>query len=134
MAGYPNDDPLNTPGFQALRSYILKHRSKAVGGPVCFEEHEKELRRLFASCEAETLAEDLARHDIDEKYITVDGERYRKALRAPATYTGAAGPMRIERNLYQPVGGGRVVCPSSFVPGSSRELGRRALPGSWSPW
>jgi hypothetical protein len=125
MAGYPNDDPLNTPGFQALRSYILKHRSKAVGGPVCFEEHEKELRRLFASCEAETLAEDLARHDIDEKYITVDGERYRKALRAPATYTGAAGPMRIERNLYQPVGGGRVVCPL--------ELRAGIVEGAWTP-
>src|SRR5688572_18535303 len=125
MAGYPNYDPLNTPAFQTLRSHVLKRRSKGVGGPGEFEKHEKELHRLFAACEAETLAEDLARYDIDVKYITVDGERCRKAFRAPATYTSAAGSMQLERNLYLPVGGGRTVCPL--------ELRSGIVEGAWTP-
>jgi hypothetical protein len=125
MAGYPNDDPLNTPGFQALRSYLLARRSKSVGGPAQFEEHEKELHRLLAACEAETLGEDLARSDIDVKYITVDGERYRKACRALGTYTSAAGTVKVERNLYQPVGGGRTICPL--------ELRTGIVEGTWTP-
>jgi hypothetical protein len=124
MAGYSNDDPLNSPGFQALRDYLLKRRSKPLGCSGNFEEHEKELHRLFAVCEAESLAQDLARHDVEEKYITVDGERYRKALRASATYTSQAGPMRIERNLYQPVGGGRTICPL--------ELRSGIVEGAWT--
>lgn len=125
MAGYPSDDPLNSPGFQALRSYLVARRSKPVGGPGGFEEHEKELHRLLAACEAETLAEDLARHDIDVKYITVDGERHRKACRAPGTYTTAAGTVKVERNIYQPVGGGRTICPL--------ELRAGIIEGAWTP-
>ena len=111
MAEYTKSDPLNTPGFDALRKYLLQRESSPVGTPGDFEEHEKELRRLFAVAETEILAEDLARHDVMVKYITVEGERFRLALRASTTYVGQAGPMRVTRNLYQPVGGGRTICP-----------------------
>jgi hypothetical protein len=125
MAEYTKDDPLNTPGFQALRDYLVKRDSKTVGSPGDFEAHETELHRLFAACEAEILAGDLARHDVEAKYITVEGERYRQALRAEKTYVGQAGPMRVERNLYQPVGGGRTICPL--------ELRSGIVEGAWTP-
>jgi hypothetical protein len=125
MAAYPNSDPLNTPGFEALRKYLENRRGQAVGEPGQFEEHEKELHRLMSVCEAELLAGDLGRHDIDAPYIEVDGVRYRKALRAGQNYTGQAGQLRVERNLYEPVGGGRTICPL--------ELRAGIVEGAWTP-
>ena len=72
---YTNDDPLKTPGFEALRRYLAQRQSTPIGEGKDFEEHEKELHRLFAACEAEIAADDLARHDVDADYISVDGVR-----------------------------------------------------------
>jgi len=71
------------------------------------------------------LSDDLVRHDVDAKYITVDGARYRRAIRAEQTYVGQAGRMRVERNLYQPVGGGPSICPLEFRAG--------IVEGTWTP-
>lgn len=125
MTAYPKNDSLNTPGFDALRKYLQDRRRQPVGEPGQFEEHEKELHRLLSICEAELLAEDLTRHDIDAPYIEVEGVRYRKALRAGQTYTGQAGPLRVERHLYEPVGGGRTICPL--------ELRSGIVEGAWTP-
>ena len=122
---YIANDPLKSPTFEALRKYVQERRSTPVGQGSSFEDHERELHRLVSSCEAELLAEDLARHDVNEKYVEVEGVRYRKALRAEKTYVGQAGPMRVERNLYQPVGGGPSVCPMEFRAG--------IVEGAWTP-
>jgi hypothetical protein len=122
---YTNDDRLKTPGFEALRRYLAQRESTPIGEGKDFEEHEKELHRLFAACEAEIVADDLARHDVDADYISVDGVRYRKAIRAEETYVGQAGEMRVGRNLYQPVGGGPSICPL--------ELRAGIVEGKWTP-
>ncbi len=122
---YTNDDPLKTPGFEALRGYLAQRQSTPIGEGKDFEEHEKELHRLFSACEAEIVADDLARHDVDADYISVDGVRYRKAIRAEETYVGQAGEMRVERHLYQPVGGGPSICPL--------ELRAGIVEGKWTP-
>ena len=121
---YTEDDPLNSPAFDSLRQYLLKHRSESVVDGE-FEEHENELRRLISACETELLCEDLSRYDVDEKYITVDGVRCRRALRAAQNYTGQSGSLRVERSLYQPVGGGKTVCPL--------ELRAGIVEGAWTP-
>ncbi len=122
---YRTDDPLETPEFECLRKYLLKCRKTPVDRGKDFEEHEKELHRLMSACEAELLADDLARHDVDSKYVTVDGARYRRALRAEKTYVGQCGDIRVERNLYTPVGEGRSVCPL--------ELKAGIVEGTWTP-
>ena len=108
MKDYPNSASLETPAFQTLREFIVERRSALVGS---FEDFEREIHRLFQDCEREVLAGELARYDVEASYVTVEGVRYRKALRAAETYVGQAGSLRVERNLYHPVGGGRTLCP-----------------------
>jgi hypothetical protein len=71
------------------------------------------------------LAQDLVAHDVDAKYVSMDGVRHRKAFRAEQTYVGQAGSMKVERNVYQPVGGGPSVCPL--------ELRSGIVEGVWTP-
>jgi len=122
---YIANDPLESPTFLALRKCVLDRRRARVGQGRSFEQYEKALHELISCCEAELLAEDLARHDVDAPYIVVEGERYRRAFRATQTYVGQAGEMRVERNLYQPVGGGTSMCPL--------ELRAGIVEGAWTP-
>jgi len=122
---YIENDPLESPSFKTLRKYLEKRRLRSVGGNQNFEDHEKELHRLISAWEAELLASDLVRHDIDKKYISVDGVLYRHAFRADQTYVSQAGSMRVERSLYQPVGGGPSICPM--------ELQAGIVEGTWTP-
>jgi hypothetical protein len=122
---YIEIDLLESPVWKALRKCVSERRTTPVGKGRSFEEHERELHRLLSNCEAELLAEDLARHDVDAKYISVDGERYRRAIRAEQTYVGQGGRLRVERNLYQPVGGGPSICPL--------ELRAGIVEGTWTP-
>jgi len=122
---YTANDPLKPPGFEALGKYLLERRNTPIGQGKNFEEHEKELHRLMAACETEFLSEDLARHDVEGKYITIDDVRYRRTIRAEQTYVGQAGRMRVERNLYQPVGGGPSISPLEFRAG--------IVEGTWTP-
>lgn len=122
---YSRIDGLESPAWRVLCEYVCERRRTPISKGRSFEEHERELHRLLSNCEAELLAEDLARHDIDAKYIEVDGERYRRAVRAEQTYVGQGGPMRLERNLYQPVGGGPSICPL--------ELRAGIVEGTWTP-
>lgn len=125
MREYSNSPAMETPAFQILQKFILDRRSRPAGENESFEEFEKEIHRLFQDCEREILCEELARFDIEAPYVTVEGVRYRKALRAAETYVGQAGPLRVERNLYQPVGGGRTTCPL--------ELRAGIVGGCWTP-
>lgn len=122
---YIERDPLESPAFKTLRKYLEKRRLRSVGGSESFEDHERELHRLISAWEAELLASDLVRHDVEEKYISVDGVRHRHAFRAEQTYVSQAGPMRVERSLYQPVGGGPSISPM--------ELGAGIVEGTWTP-
>jgi hypothetical protein len=122
---YIENEPFESPAFETLKKYVLERGCRSVLGRESFEEYERELHRLMSACEAELVAQDLARHDVEAKYITVEGIRYRRAIRAEQTYVGQAGPIRVERNLYQPVGGGPSVCPL--------ELQAGMVEGTWTP-
>jgi|SoiMethySBSTD1v2_1073268.scaffolds.fasta_scaffold352207_1 hypothetical protein len=125
MKEYPKSSVMETPAFRILQKFIAEHRSQSAGEEGSFEEFEREIHRLFQDCEREVLAEELASFDVKAPYVIVEGVRYRKALRAAETYVGQAGPLRVERNLYQPVGGGRTICPL--------ELRAGIVGGSWTP-
>jgi len=125
MKDYLNSPSLETPAFLNLRKFIAQRQSRPAGESGSFEDFEKELHRLFQDCEREILAGELARYDVEAAYVTVDGVRYRRALRTSETYVGQAGPLRVERNLYQPVGGGRTICPL--------ELRAGIVGGTWTP-
>lgn len=126
MTAYPSDGVFGTPAFAALRTLVERRRSRALAPSAeSFADFEEQLHRLVAGCEREILAAELARYDVEAPYIRVDGLRYRRALRAEETYFGQAGSLRVERNLYQPVGGGRTICPL--------ELQSGIVEGTWTP-
>ena len=125
MTVYSNDDVFGTLAFAALRKFLELRRSRSSGKLGSFADFEGEVHRLVADLERDIVGTELARYDVDAPYIRVDGVRHRKALRAQETYVGQAGPMRVERNLYQPVGGGRTICPL--------ELQGGIVEGAWTP-
>jgi hypothetical protein len=93
-----------------LRAFMNERR--AARGPVTdFEGFEREARRRFAAAEAEFVAEELARLDVDTPAVEIGGVPHRRVLRSPQTYMTAAGPVTVERTLY-----------------STRQDGERAVP------
>lgn len=89
-----------------------------------FEDYENEVHALFAQAEREILAEDLSSLDVDTPAIEVNGLCYHRALRSPATYQSAVGPIRVARTLYRH---GKEPC---IVP---MELRAGIVEGYWTP-
>jgi hypothetical protein len=58
---YTANDPLKTPGFEALSKYLLQRKETPTGQGQNFEEHEKELHRLMATCATELVSDAFVR-------------------------------------------------------------------------
>lgn len=99
-----------TTAFGELRSFMCERR--AASEPVAnFETFEREARERFAAAEAEFVAEELGRLDVDAPAVEVDGIPHRRVLRCSQTYMTASGPVSIERTLYSTrQDGERAVC------------------------
>lgn len=83
-----------------------------------FEAFEREARQRFAAAEAEFVAEELGRFDVDTSAVYIDGVRHRRVLRSSQTYMTAAGPVSVERTLYSTrEEGERAVCPMELRAG-----------------
>ena len=104
---------------------FLRQRRQSSEPAESFDEMEQELHRLFVAAEREALGRELSRFDRDVPQIEMGDEGYRRVLRCETTYTSAAGPVRVERSLYRPPGGGRSICPL--------ELGAGLVEGYWTP-
>jgi hypothetical protein len=105
---------------------FLEGRRRAKEPVEDLEQLEAELHALFAAAEAEAVADELARFDVDLPCVEIDGLSHRRVLRCEETYMTAAGPVRVMRTLY-----------------STRHDGERAIPamevragvigGFWTP-
>lgn len=93
-----------------LRAFVDGRRA-ARGAVTDFEAFEREAQQRFAAAQAEFVAEELARLDIDAPAVEIDGVGHRRVLRCPQTYMTAAGPATVERTLYSTrQDGERAVC------------------------
>lgn len=115
----------DSPALKSLVAFLQERKPQPDQGPVELEAFEGKVHDLVADFECEILASQLASYDVDAHYVRVDGVRYRKAIRAEKTYVGQCGPLRVERNLYAPVGGGPTICPL--------ELKSGVIEGTWTP-
>jgi hypothetical protein len=79
---------------------FLEERRQASKPVEDFESFEREARRRFAAAQAEFVAEELARFDIDVPAVLIGGVPHRRVLRCEQTYMTAAGPVTVERTLY----------------------------------
>jgi len=90
------------------------------------EAFETLLRSMFAAAEAEAVADELARFDLDLPVIEVDGVRQRRVLRSEQTHMTAAGEAKVPRTLYSTrQDRERAVCPT--------ELRAGVVEGMWTP-
>jgi hypothetical protein len=81
-----------------------------------FASFERELHEHLMALERALLGNELARYDVDNKEIEVDGERYRQVMSSGKNYLTTAGEVRVERHLYRRVGDPdeRCICPLDY--------------------
>lgn len=80
-----------------VEAHRMKHRIPGSG----FAEFERGLHAVVAGIERDLLAEELARADVDQQVIFMDGVPHRRVLRSEQTYMTTAGEVRVARTLYK---------------------------------
>ena len=104
MAIEHSEEGGQSPASQRLREFLrARQQAWQVGTPE-FAQFERELHEHVMALEREWVAEELARYDVKAERIEVGGESYQPVLQAAETYLSAAGPVRVERHRYRPVG------------------------------
>jgi hypothetical protein len=97
---------------------FMRERQKNKVIATDFEAFEQEARRRFAAAEAEFVAQELARLDVDAPAVEIDGVPHHRVLQCPQTYMTAAGTFSIPRTLYSTrQDGERAVCPMELRAG-----------------
>ena len=87
-----------------LRAFVSKRRS-ASAAVTDFEWFEGEARRRFAAAEAEFVAEELARLDVDAPAVEIDGMGHRRVLRCPQdVHDGGGADRRRTDAVLDPAG------------------------------
>lgn len=106
-----------TSAVERLSQFLEERRTTAV--PVeDWDLFEERTRALFAEAEAECVGRELALLDVKAPVILIDGIAHRFVLRCEEEYFTAAGPVRVERNLYSTrEEGERAVCPMELRAG-----------------
>ncbi len=106
-----------TNALDELRTFMSERRGAKMAVSD-FGTFEREARRRFAAAEAEFVAEELSRFDLDVAAVYIDGVPHRRVLRSSQTYMTAAGPVSVERTLYSTrEEGERAVCPMELRAG-----------------
>ena len=114
-----------TPAYARLQDFLAE-RSRSIEPVADVAQFERDLRAILMAVHSETVAEELARFDVDVPVLNVEGIPHRRVVRCEQTYLSAAGPMRIMRSLYSTrEDGERAVCPM--------ELRAGIVEGYWTP-
>lgn len=110
---------VNLASYSKLNEFIKARREKDTAeAEMTFEEYEVTLGVVVREIENEIKAEELARYDVKEDVIVVNGQTWNKCLEnQPQTYMSASGRIIVARNLYRPAGGGKSICPMELRAG-----------------
>ncbi|MFC1642465.1 hypothetical protein ACFL5O_07235 [Myxococcota bacterium] len=74
------------------------------GGPVDYAAFERQLSQKVAEVERRGHEVALAALDVDARQVMINKVLYTRVLRSEASFMGFAGPSRVLRSLYRPVG------------------------------
>lgn len=118
-------EPLTTTAHERLIEFMQGRRGQSF--PPNFAVFERELHSKIAEVEREILADELAKADVDEPSIVVEGTTYRRVLRSKQTYQTAAGNVNIERTLYKD----RTVSDAVAIVPLDMHVG--IIDGRWTP-
>ena len=126
MAIEHSEEGRQSPASQRLREFLRARPQAWQEGTPEFEQFERELHEQVMALEREWVAEELARYEVQAERIEVGGESYQPVLQAAETYLSVAGPVRVERHRYRPVGRtAKSRCPV--------ELRAGIINGYWTP-
>lgn len=87
--------------LEKLRKFLETHRMKEKTGPRSFADFEKELHERMMEAERDIVAKEMARLDIDEEAVVIEGKVHRRVLKQSQTYMTSAGEVVVERTLYK---------------------------------
>ena len=85
-----------TTALDELRVF-MRERQAVKAAVTDFESFEREARRRFAAAEAEFVAEELARLDVDAPAVEVDGVPHRRVLRCSVVMVSSSGKREQQR-------------------------------------
>jgi hypothetical protein len=104
----PSSEFSNLQSVAALHTFLRRRRDPSE----TFEAYERELGRVLRGIECELKGAELARYDVDDEAVVVDGREYRRCLvKEPKAYLTSSGPVTVPRCLFRPAGGGKAICP-----------------------
>ena len=114
-----------TPAYVQLEEFLAE-RSRSIEPVADVAQFERDLRTILMAVHSETVAEEVARFDVDVPVLNIEGIPHRRVVRCEQTYLSAGGPMRIMRSLYSTrEDGERAVCPMELKAGIAE--------GYWTP-
>lgn len=98
---YQAADVISSPACQDLLAYVgeaLQRPPEAQS----LEEFERGLREKTMALEAQILARQVERFDVEAEEIEVEGQPYRLKMKSKREYCGLSGTFTVERNLFVP--------------------------------
>lgn len=112
------DDTDTKSAWSKLNQFLLQRSTQwhSDEEAPAFASFERELHEHLMALERALLGDELARYDVDNKEVEVDGERYRRVMWSGKNYLTTAGEVRVERHLYRRVGDPdeRCICPLDY--------------------
>jgi hypothetical protein len=124
-AAIAGSTPTTQQALEQLQAFIAERRASTKPA-LDLEQFERELHERVLAVEREMMAAELAKLDVDQPVVRIDGVPHRRVLRSEQTYWGVAGPFRVERSLYSTREGDPAACPM--------ELRAGIVDGRWTPW
>jgi hypothetical protein len=110
--------------IEVVRVQVERGRT---GGPIDYAGFQREVAAKLGEVERRTDEAALAALDVDAPRVLINRVLHTKVVRSATNFNGLAGPARVERTLYRPVGerNAPVVDPVALRAG--------AILGEWLP-
>lgn len=123
--GYQAADLFSSEASRSLLSYVQEVMERPPEAQ-SLEDFERGLREKTMALEAEILARQVERFDVEADEIEVDGQPYRFKMKSTRQYCGLSGTFTIERSLFVPRSrDGKAVAPLDLRAG--------IVEGTWTP-
>jgi len=110
-----------------LQEFLESERVTEKRGPEAFAEFERRLHERMMEIERDVVGTEMARLDVADDAVVIEGKTHRRVLRQSQTYMTCAGPVVVERNLYKDRSDSEGKCVSPM------ELTLGAVGGFWTP-
>lgn len=122
---YQAADLISSPAFEDLSSYLCEAFERPAEAQ-SLEDFERGLHEKTMTLEAEFLARQVERFDVEAEEIEIEGQPLRFKMKSQREYCGLSGAFTVERSLFVPRSrDGKAVAPLDLQAG--------IVEGTWTP-